>query len=131
MATFMEVLTQGFCIEERYFVKITLMETPIKVLIVNTDEYIKYLSSDYQENSDVLVIDEKNCIPNKKKVKYYHLLNGFVENEIFGHVFDGVSDAILTLSDLGVCSDLLERSPEPLVFSFGPEDTELDEDVFN
>jgi hypothetical protein len=54
-----------------------------------------------------------------------------VKNEIFGHVFDGVSDALLTLSDLGVCSDLLERSPEPLLVSFGPEDADLDEDVLN
>ena len=130
MGGFIEVFTQGFCIEERYFLKMSLMETPMTILIVNSDEYIKYLSSDYREKAYVLVIDKRNCIPNKIKVKYYQFLNGFVENEIFGHLFDGVSDAIIILSDLGVCSDLLERSPEPLLLSFGPEDKNLDEDVF-
>ena len=129
MGGVIEVFTQGFCIEERYFLKMSLMETPMKILIVNSDEYIKYLSSDYRENAYVLVIDKRNCIPNKIKVKYYQFLNGFVENEIFGHLFDGVSYAIITLSDLGVCSDLLERSPEPLLLSFGLEDKNLDEDV--
>jgi hypothetical protein len=77
------------------------------------------------------VFDKRNCIPNKIKIKYYHFLNGFVENEIFGHVFDGVSNAMITLADLGVCTDLLERSPEPLLLSFGPEDKDLDEDVLS
>ena len=56
-------------------------------------------------------------------------MNGFVRNEIFGHVFDGVLDAIITLSDLGVSSDLIERSPEPLTMSFGPEDKELNDEI--
>ena len=131
MGTFIENCTQGFSIEERYFLKISLMETPMKILIVNNDEYIKYLISDYRENAYVLVIDKRNCIPNKIKIKYYHFLNGFVENEIFGHVFDGVSNAMITLANLGVCTDLLERSPEPLLLSFGPEDKDLDEDVLS
>ena len=63
MGTFIEACTQGFSIEERYFLKISLMETPMKILIVHNDEYIKYLSSDYRENAYVLVIDKKNCIP--------------------------------------------------------------------
>ena len=60
MGTFIEACTQGFSIEERYFLKISLMETPIKILIVNNDEYIKYLRSDYRENAYVLVIDKRN-----------------------------------------------------------------------
>ena len=129
MGTFMEACTQGFSIEERFFIKVTLSETPIRILIVNNDEYMKHISPDYKENAYVLVIDKNKCIPNKKNLKYYHLLNGFVRNEIFGHVFDGVSDAIITLSDLGVSSDLIERSPEPLTMSFGPEDKELNDEI--
>lgn len=131
MGTFIERCTQGFSIEERYFLKITLSETPMRILIVNNDKYIKHMSSDYRKNAYILVIDKKNCIPNKKKVKYYHFLNGFVKNEIFGHVFGGVSNAMLNLADLGVCTDLLERSPEPLTLSFGPEDKDLGEDVMS
>ena len=58
-------------------------------------------------------------------------MNGFVRNEIFGHIFDGASNAMIDLADLGVCSDLLERSPEPLLMSFGPEDKDLDEDALS
>lgn len=113
MGTFIEACTQGFSAEERYFIKITLRETPMRRLIVNNKEYMKHMSPDYEKNAYVLVIDEKNCIPNKIGVKYYHLLNGFVRNEIFGHIFDGASNAMIDLADLGVCSDLLERSPKP------------------
>ena len=34
-------------------------------------------------------------------------------------------------NDVGVCTDLLERSPEPLLLSFGLEDKDLDEDVLS
>ena len=33
-------------------------------LIVNSKVYIKYISPDYEKNAYVLVIDEKNSIPN-------------------------------------------------------------------
>ena len=81
MGTFIEACTQGFSAEERYFIKITLRETPMMRLIVNNKEYMKHMSPDYEKNAYVLVIDEKNCIPNKIGVKYYHLLNGFVRSE--------------------------------------------------
>ena len=55
----------------------------------------------------------------------HYLLNGFVENDIF----DGISSAAANVSDLGVCKDLLEMFPEPLVLTFGANDAEVDEDV--
>ena len=129
MATFIEMFRQGCTTEERYFMRMSLIETPMKILIVNTDEYMKFLSRDYRENAYVIEITKEKCVPNKGKVKYYHLLNGFVENDILGHVFDGVSPAVVNLSNLGVCGDLLEISPEPLILTFGANDAEVDEDV--
>ena len=69
MATFIEMFRQGCTTEERYFMRMSLIETPIKILIVNTDEYINFLSKDYRENAYVLEITREKCVPNKGKVK--------------------------------------------------------------
>ena len=50
-------------------------------------------------------------MPNKYKVKYHHLFPGLVENDVLGHVFDGVFPATVSLAHLGVCRDLLEMFP--------------------
>ena len=70
-------------------------------------------------------ITKEDCVPNQYKVKYYHL--GFVTNEIFGHIFNGISPATVSLAHIGVCSDILGISSEPLILTCGPKDEDLDE----
>ena len=111
--TFLEMFIQGCTTEERYFFRISVMDTPMHILILNSTEFMEYLSSDYRENACVIEITKEKSVPNKSKVKYHHLLPGFVENDVLGHIFDGVSPATVNLAHLGVCRDLLELSPEP------------------
>jgi len=80
-------------------------------------------------NACVIEITKEKCVPNKYKVKYHYLLPGFVENDVFGHIFDGVSRATVSLAHLGVCRDLLQMSSEPLVLTYGPNDAEVDEHI--
>ena len=43
MATFLEQFIQGLTTEERYFFRISIIYTPIQVLILNNLEFTKYL----------------------------------------------------------------------------------------
>ena len=107
------------------------MDTPIQMLILNSTEFIDYLSTDYRETACVLEINPEKCIPNKFDVKYHQLLSRFVEIDIFGHIFDGVSPPTTGLDDLGICRDILEISTEPLMLTYGPNDQDVDEQVLN
>ena len=77
----------------------------------------------------MIEITKKNCVPNQYKVKYHHLLSGFVTTNILGHIFDGVSPATVILADMGVCPDILEISPESLILTYGPNDAAVEEEV--
>ena len=114
MATFLEQFIQGLTTEERYFFRISVMDTPIQVLILNNLEFTEYLSPDYRKNICVMDITKENCVLNEYKVKYYRLLLGFVQNDIFRRTFNGISSPCVSLSHLGVCLDVLQMAPELL-----------------
>ena len=99
------------------------------LLILNSTEFFEYLSKDYQKNACIIEITPDKCVPNKYKVKYHHLLSGFIESDIFGHIFDGVSPSTVNLADLSVCRDRLEISAEPLLLTYGPNDQKVDDKV--
>ena len=86
------------------------------LLILNSTEFFEYLSHDYRENACVIEITPDKCVPNKYKVKYHHLLSGFVGSDILDHIFNSVSPPTVSLADLGVYRDLLEISAEPLTY---------------
>ena len=71
----------------------------------------------------VVKITEKNCVLNSAFFKYQH---DFVEAAILGHKFDGISLAFISLSQFGVCPDLLEIKREPITITYGPNDQDLD-----
>ncbi len=123
------MFTQGCTTEERYFFRMSVLDTPIHLLILNSTKFFEYLSRDCRENAHIIEITADNCVPNKFGVKYHHLLSGFVESDIFSHIFNAVSLPTVTLADLGVCRDLLEISAEPLLLTYGPNDQKVDEDL--
>jgi hypothetical protein len=63
-------------------------------------------------------------------VKYQHLLPGFVDDAILGYKFDGISSAFDSLSNLGVCPDLLEMRRDPISMAYGPLDKNFDEEIY-
>ena len=75
----------------------------------------------------MIEIFKENCVPNQYKVKYHHF--GFMTNDIFGHIFDGVSPATVSLSDISVCLSILEMFPEPLTLTYGSNDADVEEEV--
>ena len=115
--------------EERYFFRILVLDTPVQVLIINNLEFLRYLPSDYKQNMCVIEIIQENFVPNRYKVKYYHLLLGFVPNKIFGYIFDGVSSAYVNLAHIGLCTDLLQISAEPLPLIYGPNNEEVNDKI--
>ena len=123
------MFAQGCTIEERYFFRMSVIDRPIHILILNSTEFFEYLSKDYRDNAYVIEITPDNCVPNTFGVKYHHLLSGFVESDVFGYVFDAVSPPTITLDRLGVCRDLLKISTEPLVLTYGPNDKKVSKDV--
>jgi hypothetical protein len=52
-----------------------------------------------------------------------------VQHGISGHIFDDISPATNTLSHLHVCPNLLEKSSEPLMLTYGPNDLEVVESI--
>ena len=122
--TFFEMVMQGYTIEEQYFFHMSVMDTPMHMLVLNSTEFIEYLSPDYRENACLIEIT-----PDKYKVKYHHLLSGFVESDMLGHIFDGVSPPTVGLADLGVCRDLFEISAKHLMLTYSLNDQDVDEQV--
>ena len=64
---------ERFPTEKRYFFRMSVIDTPMHMVILNSTEFIQFLSSDYRENACIIEITPDKCIPNKYKVKYHHL----------------------------------------------------------
>lgn len=104
ISSFLELSIQGMSQEERYVMKVIIIDAPVQVHILNGiwEEFLEYLSFDYGENVCVVKITQRKCAPNSAGVKYFHLLPGFSEDLILGYKFNGTSPPLITLPELGV-----------------------------
>ena len=109
MSSFHDIFMQGMRQEERYFMKVIIMDAQLQVVMLNGIwmEFFEYLSYDYGENVCVVKITRRKCAPNHAGVKHFHLFLGFSECPILGYKFDGILPPLVDLSELGVCRDFI------------------------
>ena len=117
--------------EERYFIRVTIMDSLLLTLILSRDwkEFLEFLSEDYGENVAIVRITWRKCVPNRTKVKSFQLLPSFRRCPIFGYKFNGISPPLVDLSDLGVCPDLIQIRREPIFLTHGPTYILIEMDV--
>jgi len=129
--SFLELLIQGLTLEDQYFIKVIVIDSPIQVLILNNIDFYQYLSSYYQKNTCAVRITKKSYNPNSPLVTYYHLFSGFVDDTILGYKFDGAWFPLVSLVRLGIFPDLIEIRRDPISITYGPLDKDLDEEAMS